>query len=226
MGRLAFRAGWDSPELEFVHINETGGDAATSAHLLYFDSVHGRWNREVSGAGDTMLVDGKSLSHTSRKDFSEVPWGDLGRGHRTRGEREIPPAGATGRLLQGRGEKGHRRRAGQRQGIECRHGRQRPPLRAGHPPSAHGRVLHHQLPGAGGEGAPRENRHQARDDHHHPRHDQYPVDTRHAAQGPAPRAGLQPVIDPDIDRLRHRHRHDFPGTAGQARRPGRARAPA
>ena len=78
MGRLAFRAGWAWPEIEFVHLNEIGGDGATSAHLLYFDSVHGRWNREVRGEPDKLIIEGKTLSHTSHKDFSNVPWGDLG----------------------------------------------------------------------------------------------------------------------------------------------------
>jgi glyceraldehyde 3-phosphate dehydrogenase len=78
MGRLALRAGWDFPELEFAHINETGGDGTVSAHLLEFDSVHGRWNREVSGTSDQVLVDGHAISHSSHQDFSRVPWGDLG----------------------------------------------------------------------------------------------------------------------------------------------------
>jgi glyceraldehyde 3-phosphate dehydrogenase len=78
MGRLAFRAAWGTPELEFVHINETGGDGVSSAHLLYFDSVHGRWNREVLGQPDQLVVEGKAMSHSSQKDFSKVAWGDLG----------------------------------------------------------------------------------------------------------------------------------------------------
>lgn len=78
MGRLALRAGWEWPEVEFVHINETGGDGATSAHLLYFDSVHGRWNHETSGDADHVFIEGKTVTHSSQKDFSEVPWGDLG----------------------------------------------------------------------------------------------------------------------------------------------------
>ncbi len=78
MGRLAFRAGWEFPELEFVHVNETGGDGAVSAHLLYFDSVHGRWNREVSGGPDHFSVEGRRTGHTSLPDFSHVPWGNLG----------------------------------------------------------------------------------------------------------------------------------------------------
>ena len=40
MGRLALRAAWGR-ELQFVHVNETKGDAATAAHLLTFDSVRG-----------------------------------------------------------------------------------------------------------------------------------------------------------------------------------------
>src|SRR5688500_12328699 len=78
MGRLALRAGWGAPEIEFVHINEIGGDGTVSAHLLYFDSVHGRWNREVRGEKDRIVVDGKPVSHSSQKDFTAVPWQDLG----------------------------------------------------------------------------------------------------------------------------------------------------
>jgi len=76
--RLAFRAGWARPELEFVHLNEIGGDGVTSGHLLYFDSVHGRWNREVQADADRLVIEGRTVTHSSRRDFSKVPWGDLG----------------------------------------------------------------------------------------------------------------------------------------------------
>ncbi|MCI0747295.1 MAG: ArsJ-associated glyceraldehyde-3-phosphate dehydrogenase [Verrucomicrobia subdivision 3 bacterium] len=78
MGRLALRAGWDFREIEFVHINEIGGDGTTSAHLLYFDSVHGRWNRDVVGLVDRIVVQGKSITHSSEEDFTAVPWRELG----------------------------------------------------------------------------------------------------------------------------------------------------
>jgi glyceraldehyde 3-phosphate dehydrogenase len=78
MGRLALRSGWDFPELEFVHLNEIGGDGVTSAHLLHFDSVHGRWKYEAHGEADKVLVQGRTISHSSEKDFTKVPWGDLG----------------------------------------------------------------------------------------------------------------------------------------------------
>ena len=48
MGRLGFRAGWNNPACEIVHVNEIAGDAACMAHLLEFDSVHGRWDRPVT----------------------------------------------------------------------------------------------------------------------------------------------------------------------------------
>ncbi len=51
MGRLALRAAWDWPELEFVQINDPAGDAATLAHLLTFDSVHGIWHHQATAEG-------------------------------------------------------------------------------------------------------------------------------------------------------------------------------
>jgi glyceraldehyde 3-phosphate dehydrogenase len=78
MGRLALRAGWGNPDLEFVHLNEIGGDGMTSAHLLFFDSLHGRWNREVRGDKDRLLIDGRTVTHSSQKNFADVPWRDLG----------------------------------------------------------------------------------------------------------------------------------------------------
>lgn len=78
MGRLALRAGWEFPELEFVHINEIGGDGIVSAHLAEFDSIHGRWNRGIRGEADKVIIDGQTLGHTSESDFTNVPWGDLG----------------------------------------------------------------------------------------------------------------------------------------------------
>ncbi len=78
MGRLALRAGWDHPELEFIHVNEPAGDAATAAHLLTFDSVHGRWERGATGDGEELEIDGRSLSYSGAADPAQIPWGDLG----------------------------------------------------------------------------------------------------------------------------------------------------
>ena len=73
MGRLALRAGWDEPGLAFVHVNEIAGDAATAAHLLEFDSVHGRWTREVS-SGSSLVIDGTTIGFSSGADPGAVDW--------------------------------------------------------------------------------------------------------------------------------------------------------
>lgn len=78
IGRLALRAAWDFPEIEFVHINETGCDGIVSAHLIEFDSVHGKWPRNIQGEPNRVTIDGKTLGHTSEENFSNAPWGDLG----------------------------------------------------------------------------------------------------------------------------------------------------
>ena len=78
IGRLAFRALWNQPEVDLVHLNETAGDAACAAHLLYFDSVHGRWDRECRGEEGSVIVDGKRITFSGSKDPAAVPWRDLG----------------------------------------------------------------------------------------------------------------------------------------------------
>ena len=78
IGRLALRAAWSRPELEFVHINEIGGDAAVSAHLLNFDSVHGCWDHEAHGEGEHLTIDGRRIGHSSSKDPGAVPWAAAG----------------------------------------------------------------------------------------------------------------------------------------------------
>lgn len=74
MGRLALRAGWDFEEIEFVHINEISGDATCSAHLLNFDSVHGRWKYDAGTEGDNIIVDDQIITHSSIEDPGKVDW--------------------------------------------------------------------------------------------------------------------------------------------------------
>jgi glyceraldehyde 3-phosphate dehydrogenase len=74
MGRLALRAGWGAPGLEFVHINEVEGGPETAAHLVVFDSVHGRWNHEVAHGERAIVVDGKAIGFSAHAAPGEVPW--------------------------------------------------------------------------------------------------------------------------------------------------------
>ncbi|MDO3380191.1 ArsJ-associated glyceraldehyde-3-phosphate dehydrogenase [Geoalkalibacter halelectricus] len=78
MGRLALRAAWDWPDFEIVHVNEVKGGAACAAHLLEFDSVHGRWERDISEGGASLNVDGRQIGFTEHKSPGEVPWDELG----------------------------------------------------------------------------------------------------------------------------------------------------
>jgi len=74
MGRLGFRAAWDYDEFEFAHINEISGDAACSAHLLKFDSVHGRWDKDCFAEDGKMFVDGQPISYSMNKDIADTDW--------------------------------------------------------------------------------------------------------------------------------------------------------
>ncbi|MEO5362266.1 MAG: ArsJ-associated glyceraldehyde-3-phosphate dehydrogenase [Magnetococcus sp. DMHC-8] len=79
MGRLGLRAAWGRlPELEFVHVNEILGDAACAAHLLKYDSVHGRWGRDVAADGASIVVDGQRLGYSMARTPAEIDWQALG----------------------------------------------------------------------------------------------------------------------------------------------------
>ena len=78
MGRLGLRAAWGSADFEIVHINEICADAPSLAHLLKYDSVHGRWEREVSSETEAILVDGKRMSYSMEKDPAKIDWAGLG----------------------------------------------------------------------------------------------------------------------------------------------------
>lgn len=74
MGRLTLRAAWGDAALRFVHINDPAGDAATLAHLLQFDSVHGRWDREVGTDGDALVIDGVRIPVTRNRELAATDW--------------------------------------------------------------------------------------------------------------------------------------------------------
>ncbi|MFM8884420.1 MAG: ArsJ-associated glyceraldehyde-3-phosphate dehydrogenase [Solirubrobacterales bacterium] len=74
IGRLDFRVAWEAPALEVVHVNDTGGDAAAGAHLLEFDSVHGRWGVEAAGEGNSLSVAGREIGWSSVAEPGAVAW--------------------------------------------------------------------------------------------------------------------------------------------------------
>lgn len=74
IGRLAFRIASESPELEIIQVNDPAADAATLAHLLQFDSVHGTWNQIVTHEDDSILVNGRRTRCTQNTALMDTDW--------------------------------------------------------------------------------------------------------------------------------------------------------
>jgi len=77
IGRLVFKAAYKDPNFEFVGINDLT-DAKTLAHLLKYDSTHGRFPDEVRAEGENIVVAGKAYPIMAIKSPAEIPWGKLG----------------------------------------------------------------------------------------------------------------------------------------------------
>lgn len=90
IGRLAVRAALggvlrdpsdtrQGSSLDIVHVNELKGGAPTAAHLLEFDSIHGRWRGQPGHDGeDAIIVGERRIGFSSAASPDDVPWGDLG----------------------------------------------------------------------------------------------------------------------------------------------------
>ncbi|MFZ0409577.1 MAG: ArsJ-associated glyceraldehyde-3-phosphate dehydrogenase [Cyanobium sp.] len=84
IGRLVFRALWGRPGIELVHVNDPAGDAHTAAHLLAFDSVHGRWPQAVQGQSRLpsnshgFSVGSAPVRYSQEQEPSAVPWRQAG----------------------------------------------------------------------------------------------------------------------------------------------------
>ena len=74
MGRLSFRAAFGSQDLQFIHINDPAANAATLAHLLNFDSVHGRWHYQAGHQGNSLLIDGHSVPCSQNTAIQDTDW--------------------------------------------------------------------------------------------------------------------------------------------------------
>ena len=72
IGRLTFRTLLEKPGVEVISINDLTS-VATLAHLLKYDSVHGRFNGSVSVEADSLVVNGKKIQVTAEKDPKNLP---------------------------------------------------------------------------------------------------------------------------------------------------------
>jgi glyceraldehyde 3-phosphate dehydrogenase len=79
IGRNVVRAAkaMNVSDLEFVAVNDLT-DTKTLAHLLKYDSVHGRYQGDVAPKADSISVDGRTIKVLSEKDPAKLPWKDLG----------------------------------------------------------------------------------------------------------------------------------------------------
>lgn len=78
MGRLALRASWGWPEITITHINEIKGGVEAAAHLLEFDSVHGRWSKNIRVADNQVVVDDHAIGFSDKKAPGDIDWQGLG----------------------------------------------------------------------------------------------------------------------------------------------------
>lgn len=74
IGRLALRIAWNNPALKVVQVNDPGASAETFAHLLNFDSVHGRWQHEARADGNDLIIDDQRIAFSSHKLISDNNW--------------------------------------------------------------------------------------------------------------------------------------------------------
>jgi glyceraldehyde 3-phosphate dehydrogenase len=77
IGRLVFRAAMSDPAVEVVAVNDLT-DAATLAHLVKYDSVHGRFNGTVVAGENALIVNGREVKVLAERDPGALPWGALG----------------------------------------------------------------------------------------------------------------------------------------------------
>ena len=77
IGRLTFRALIKNKNVEVLAFNDLT-DAKTLAHLLKYDSVHGKFPGEISVEGDSLVVNGKKIRVIAERDPANLPWKELG----------------------------------------------------------------------------------------------------------------------------------------------------
>ena len=222
IGRNILRAAVeaDRNDIEVVAINDLA-PVETNAHLLRYDSVHGRFPGEVTVKGDTINCGNGAIKVTAIKDPTQLPWKELGIDVALECTGIFTVEGQGGGASQGRRQARAGLGAGRRRRPHRRLRRQ--PRQADQ--GAHGRLqrlVHDQLPGAGRQGAQRRRRHrQGLHDHGALLH-QRPAVARSGAQGSLPGARRGAQHDPDLDR---RGEGGRPGAAGTGRPARRRRHP-
>ena len=218
IGRNIVRAIFESgrKDIDVVAVNDLG-PVETNAHLLRYDSVHGRFPHEVTVDGDSISIGKEKFKVLAVKDPSTLPWKELGvdialectgiftardkaAAHLTAGaKRVIVSAPADGADL------------------TVVYGINHDKLTKDHIVISNA-LLHDELPRAAGRRAARDRRHREGHDDDDPLLHRRPADARHDAQGSLPRPRRGTFADPDLDGCGQGDRPRAAGTQGQARR--------
>ncbi len=74
MGRLIMRVAWDWPEVEFIQINDPKGNAEVFAHLLNFDSIHGKWAFQAMTSQSGMTINDSDIKLTQNALINDTDW--------------------------------------------------------------------------------------------------------------------------------------------------------
>ncbi len=77
IGRLVFRAGLKNPNFEFVGINDPFMTPDYCAYMLKYDTIHGKYDGEISYTNDAIVVDGKEIKFFAERNPSDIPWGKI-----------------------------------------------------------------------------------------------------------------------------------------------------
>ena len=78
IGKLAFKAGIDDPEVEFVAINHPSLTPEYAAYMLKYDTVHGRWDADITWDENSITVNGKKTMVFNCEKPGDIPWGSVG----------------------------------------------------------------------------------------------------------------------------------------------------
>ena len=78
IGKLAFQAALEKGDVDIIAINDPFIAADYMAYMVKYDTIHGRFNGEIKGEGNILIIDGKEIKVYNEMDPHNIPWGELG----------------------------------------------------------------------------------------------------------------------------------------------------
>ena len=188
-----------APDVEVVAVNDLV-DTEMNALLFKHDSTYGAYAGTVEHTDDALVIDGREIKVLQVRDPAQLPWGDLGVDIVLESTGIFTDADKAAAHLDAGASKVIISAPAKGEDITIVLGVNEDDVRPGDAPHHQQRQLHHELPGARGQGRPRQLGHQARPDEHDPLVHQRPAHPGRGPQGSAPRPRRRPEHHPDHDR--------------------------